>query len=189
MLSFRVFFCVDVRGQSNTGVNDAQLNGNYAIYLQAGSGAMEHLVRFCVRRQIHGGRGRESDERRMDSNGVGADHAGRSTVYRNLFIGADNRGVMSLNISGGSAKWRRDAANGNAQFIEFDASGGAGTIGSGTMKKPDISAYSAARITGDYAFGAAGSDNETIAQPIEAALLRTGQGLSATQRGMSTLRH
>src|SRR5260370_9143550 len=50
-------------------------------------------------------------------------------------------------------------ANGNAQFIKFDAGGGFGTIGSGTMEKVDTTAYNTAKITGDYAFGVAGLDN------------------------------
>jgi len=38
------------------------------------------------------------------------------------------------------------------------------------MEKADISAYSAARITGDYAFGAAGSDNANNRAAIEGPL-------------------
>jgi hypothetical protein len=67
---------------------------------------------------------------------------------------------MTLNISGSTAKFAfAMMANGNARFIEFDAAGGNGTIGSGTMEKVDTSAYNAARIAGDYAFGLAGLDN------------------------------
>jgi len=48
---------------------------------------------------------------------------------------------MTLNIGGGSARLAfAMLANGNAQFIEFDAAGGAGTIGSGTMEKADTTA-------------------------------------------------
>jgi len=56
---------------------------------------------------------------------------------------------MTWNISGSSARLAfAMLANGNAQFIEFDAGGGSGTIGSGTMEKEDTTAYSAARING-----------------------------------------
>jgi len=48
MLSFACFFASTVRGQSNTGVNDAKLNGNYA-FTSRDQGQWEHLVRFCVR--------------------------------------------------------------------------------------------------------------------------------------------
>jgi len=44
-------------------------------------------------------------------------------------------------------------ANGNAQFIKFDPQADQDD-GSGTMEKADTSAYSTARIAGDYAFGA-----------------------------------
>src|SRR5258708_14361378 len=67
-------------------------------------------------------------------------------------------------------------ANGNAQFIEFDAAGGAGTIGSGTMEKADTTAFSTARITGDYAFGAAGFDNGSNRAAIEGRFTSNGTG-------------
>jgi len=54
-------------------------------------------------------------------------------------IGADNRGVMTLNFAGSSAKLAfAMTANRHAQFIEFDASGGAGTIARGTMERPTL---------------------------------------------------
>src|SRR5260370_919026 len=64
----------------------------------------------------------------------------------------------------------------NAQFIEFDASGGAGTIGSGTMERADTTAYSTARITGDYTFGAAGFDNANNRAAIEGRFTSNGTG-------------
>jgi hypothetical protein len=92
-------------------------------------------------------------------------------------IGADHRGVMTLNFSGSSAKLAfAMLANGNAQFIEFDASGGSGTIGSGTMEKADTTAYSTARITGDYAFGAVGFDNGNNRAAIEGRFTSNGTG-------------
>src|SRR5205807_9971136 len=92
-------------------------------------------------------------------------------------IGADNRGVMTLNISGSSAKLAfAMLANGNAQFIQFDSSGGAGIIGSGTMEKADTTAYSTARITGDYAFGAAVFDNVNNRSAIEGRFTSNGTG-------------
>ncbi len=74
-------------------------------------------------------------------------------------------------------------ANGNAQFIEFDASGGAGTIGSGTMEKADTTAYSTARITGDYAFGAAGSDNANNRAAIAGRFTSNGTGTLTNAAG------
>jgi len=95
---------------------------------------------------------------------------------------------MTLNIGGGSAKLAfAMMANGNAQFIEFDAAGGVRTIGSGTMEKADTTAFSTARITGDYAFGAAGLDNVNNRAAIEGDGLRMGQALSPTPRETSML--
>jgi hypothetical protein len=89
-----------------------------------------------------------------------------------------------LNISGSSARLAfAMMANGNAQFIEFDASGGSGTIGSGTMEKADTTAYSAARITGDYAFGAAGFDNGNNRGAIEGRFTSNGAGTLTNAAG------
>ena len=74
-------------------------------------------------------------------------------------------------------------ANGNAQFIEFDASGGAGTIGSGTIEKADAGSFSTARITGDYAFGAAGSDKANNRAAIEGRFTSNGTGAFANAAG------
>src|SRR2546427_1757300 len=74
-------------------------------------------------------------------------------------------------------------ANGTAQFIEFDASGGSGTIGSGTMEKADTTAYNTARITGDYAFGAAGFDNANDRAAIEGRFTSNGTGTLTNAAG------
>jgi len=67
-------------------------------------------------------------------------------------------------------------ANGNAQFIEFDAGGGSGRIGSGTMEKVDTTAYNTVKITGDYAFGAAGLDNLNNRAAIAGRFTSNGTG-------------
>ncbi len=74
-------------------------------------------------------------------------------------------------------------ASGNAQLIEFDASGGSGTIGSGTIEKADTTAYSTARITGDYAFGAAGFDNVNNRAAIEGRFTSNGTGTLTNAAG------
>src|SRR5258708_34477314 len=84
---------------------------------------------------------------------------------------------MTLTFSGSSTKLAfAMLANGNAQFNEFDASGGQGTIGSGTMEKADTTAFSTARITGDYAFGAAGFDNGNNRASIQGRFTSNGTG-------------
>src|SRR6266850_4933457 len=60
------------------------------------------------------------------TNGVGAGATSAQPFTGAYAIGADHRGVMTFNIGGGSAKLTfAMMADGNAQFIEFDASGGA----------------------------------------------------------------
>src|SRR5258708_8216647 len=65
---------------------------------------------------------------------------------------------MNLNIPGGGTLAFAMMANGNAKFVEIDASGGHGTVGSGTMEKVDTPAFRTAKIAGDYAFGVVGFD-------------------------------
>jgi hypothetical protein len=92
-------------------------------------------------------------------------------------IGSDNRGTMTLSIAGGTAKLAfAMTANGNAQFIEFDAAGGAGTIGSGTMEKADTAAFSTASVTGDYAFGLSGFDASSNRLAFAGRLTADGAG-------------
>src|SRR5258708_21831850 len=67
-------------------------------------------------------------------------------------------------------------ANGNAQFVEVDAGGGTGTVGSGTMEKADANAYNMAKITGDYAFGVAGLDGWNNRTAIAGRFTANGAG-------------
>src|SRR5260370_5737145 len=67
-------------------------------------------------------------------------------------------------------------ANGNAKFVEIDAAGGHGTVGSGTMEKVDTTAYSTAKITGDYAFGVAGFDQSNNRTAIAGRFTANGAG-------------
>jgi len=166
-----------VPGQTNTGGTNAELNGNYAFTFNGFSGnASVSSVFTAVGRFTADGAGNLTSGE-LVNNGVGAGAARPQSFTGTYSIGADHRGVMSLNISGSSAKLAfAMLANGNAQFIEFDASGGAGLIGSGTMEKADTTAYSTARITGDYAFGAAGFDNVNNRAAIEGRFTSNGTG-------------
>src|SRR5258708_11056758 len=96
----------------------------------------------------------------LDTNGVGIGTFVAQAFTGTYSIGADHRGVMTFTGPGGSLRFAfAMLANGNAHFIEFDASGGAGNIRSGTIEKADSSAYNTAGITRRYAFGAGGFYN------------------------------
>ncbi len=156
--------------------NNAELNGNYAFTFNGitGSGGGSSVFAAVGRFTADGAGNLTNGE--LDTNTVSGGGAAQSFTGT-YSIGADNRGAMTLNIGGGSARLAfAMLANGNAQFIEFDASGGAGTIGSGTMEKADTTAYSTARITGDFAFGAAGSDNANNRAAIEGRFTSNGTG-------------
>src|SRR5258707_11181207 len=148
-----------VPGPPSTAVDNAALNGNYAFSFSGltGNGGVSSVYASAGRFTADGAGNLTNGE--LDTNTVAGGGAAQSFTGT-YSIGNDNRGVMTLNLSSSSAKLAfAMLANGNAQFIEFDASGGAGTIGSGTMEKADTTAYSTARITRDYAFGPAGFAN------------------------------
>ena len=156
--------------------NNAELNGSYAFTFNGirGSGGGSSVFAAVGRFTADGAGNLTNGE--LDTNAVGGGTTGQPFTGT-YSIGADNRGVMTWNISGSSARLAfAMLANGNAQFIEFDAGGGSGTIGSGTMEKEDTTAYSAARITGDYAFGAAGFDNANNRAAIEGRFTSNGTG-------------
>src|SRR5207244_11430081 len=114
----------------------------------------------------------------MDATGVGTGGAlpgkGLTGTYT---IGADNRGVMTWNLPGRAVQFAvAMTPNGNAGFIEFDASAGSGTIGSGTIESADTNAFSTASITGDYAFGVAGLDDSNNRAAIIGRFASDGTG-------------
>jgi len=180
ILCFALAFASIAQGQSN----NAELNGNYAFNFTGVSGnGTTSSVFGAVGRFTADGAGNLTNGE-LVTNGVGAGATSPQAFTGTYVIGADNRGVMTLNIGGGSAKLAfAMMANGNAQFIEFDAAGGSGTIGSGTMEKADTTAFSTARITGDYAFGAAGLDNVNNRAAIEGRLTSNGTGTFTNAAG------
>jgi hypothetical protein len=180
ILCFALVFASIAQGQSN----NAALNGNYAFNFTGVSGnGTTGSVFGAVGRFTADGAGNLSNGE-LVTNSAGGGATSPQAFTGTYSIGADNRGVMTLNFSGSSAKLAfAMMANGNAQFIEFDAAGGAGTIGSGTMEKADTTAFSTARITGDYAFGAAGFDNGSNRAAIEGRFTSNGTGTLSNAAG------
>src|SRR5258707_2264295 len=171
-----------VRAQTS-GVNNAELNGNYAFTFRgiSGNGTVSSVFGAVGRFTADGAGNVTNGE--LDTNTVGGGAAAQSFTGT-YSIGADKRGVMTMNISGSSAKLAfAMMANGNAQFIEFDAAGGSGTIGSGTIEKADATAFSTAKITGDYAFGAAGLDNANNRAAIAGRFTSNGTGTLTNAAG------
>jgi hypothetical protein len=174
-----------VHSQTNSGVNNAELNGNYAFTFSGHSGnSTVSSVFAAVGRFTADGVGNLTNGE-LDTNGVGSGAALTAQAFTGSYsIGADNRGLMTLNFSGSTAKLAfAMTASGNAQFIEFDATGGTGTIGSGTMEKADTTAYGTSRLTGDYAFGAGGFDNVNNRAAIEGRFTANGTGTFTNAAG------
>jgi len=185
MVWVMLLFGAVVRAQGASGVNDHELNGSYAFSFSGirGNASVSSVFAAVGRFTADGGGNLTNGE--IDTNGVGVGTALAAQSFTGAYsIGADHRGVMTFTGPGGSLKFAfAMLANGNAHLIEFDATGGTGTIGSGTIEKADTTAYSTARITGDYAFGAAGFDNAHNRAAIEGRFTSNGTGTLSNAAG------
>jgi hypothetical protein len=179
ILSFVLVLALTASAQTAPGVNNAALNGNYAFAFNGmTTGGGNNSTPFAaVGRFTSDGAGNLTNGE-LDTNGVGPQEKLIAQAFTGSYsIGADNRGVMNLNIPGGGTLAFAMMANGNAKFVEIDAAGGHGTVGSGTIEKVDTAAYSAAKIAGDYAFGVAGDDASNNRTAIAGRLTANGAGI------------
>ncbi|HTA59059.1 MAG TPA: hypothetical protein VK805_12925 [Candidatus Baltobacteraceae bacterium] len=173
-----LFSAAMTRAQGTTGVNNAELKGDYAFTFNGmttgGSGGSTPFA--AVGRFSADGAGNLTNGV-LDTNGVGIPEKLIDQAFTGTYsIGADNRGVMNLNIPGGGKLAFVMMSNGTAKFVEIDASGGNGTVGSGSMEKADAAAYSTGTIVGDYAFGVAGFDLSNNRTAIAGRMTANGAG-------------
>lgn len=189
-----LFSAATLRAQGSSGVNNAQLIGDYAFTFNGmttgGSGGSTPFA--AVGRFTADGAGNLKNGV-LDTNGVGIPEKLIDQAFTGTYsIGADQRGVMNLNIPGGGKLAFVMMSNGTAKFVEIDASGGNGTVGSGSVEKADTTAYSASKIVGDYAFGVAGFDLSNNRTAIAGRMTANGAGTftggaaDANQSGMFT---
>jgi len=165
--------------RAQTGVNNAELNGNYAFtFTGLTTGGGNNSTPFAsVGRFTADGAGNLT-QGEVDTNGVGPQEKLIAQSFTGTYeIGADHRGVMNLNIPGGGTLAFAMMANGNAKFIEIDAAGGHGTVGAGSIERADTSAYFTANISGDYAFGVAGYDLSNNRAAIAGRVTANGMGV------------
>lgn len=178
-----MFLAPAVQGQS--GVNNADLNGNYAFTFNgmSGNGSVSSAFASVGRFTADGAGNLTNGE--LDTNGVGTDVALVAQPFTGTYsIGADHRGVMTFTIGSSTTRLAfAMKADGNAQFIEFDAAGGAGRLGSGSIEKADSTAFGTARITGDYAIGVAGFDNGNNRAAIAGRFSSNGTGVLTNAAG------
>jgi hypothetical protein len=171
-------FAASLQAQSTTGVNNAELKGDYAFRFDGmttgGSGGSTPFA--AVGRFTSDGAGNLTSGV-LDTNGVGIPEKLIDQGFTGTYsIGADNRGVMNLNIPGGGKLAFVMMSTGTAKFVEIDASGGNGTVGSGSMEKADTTAYTTSKIVGDYAFGVAGFDFSNNRTAIAGRMTANGAG-------------
>ena len=160
IMCFALVLASAVRAQNPPGVNNAELKGDYAFTfngMTTGGGGGSTIFAAVGRFTADGAGNLTNGE--LDTNSAQLQQRATALTFSGTYtIGADHRGVMSLNIPGGGTLAFAMMANGNAQFVEIDASGGTGEVGSGTMEKVDTTAYNTTKIAGDYAFGFTGLD-------------------------------
>ncbi len=166
------------RAQVAPGVNDAELKGDYAFTFNGmTTGGGNNSTPFAAVGRITSDGAGNLTNGELDTNGVGLPEKLVAQSFAGTYsIGADNRGVMNLNIPGGGTLAFAMMANGDAKFVEIDAGGGHGTVGSGTMEKVDTTAYGTAKIVGDYAFGVAGFDISNNRTAIAGRFTANGAG-------------
>ena len=183
MVCLTIMLGAAAQAQTGGGVNASELSGNYAFSLSGirGNGSVSAPFAAVGRFSADGAGNLTNGE--LDANGVGTTFVAQAFTGT-YSIGADHRGVMTFTGPGGSLKFAfAMLANGNAHVIEFDATGGTGTIASGTIEKADTTAYSTARITGDYAFGGAGFDPTMNRAAIEGRFTSNGSGTLSNAAG------
>lgn len=181
IMCFALLLASAVRAQ--TGVNNAALKGDYAFSfngMTTGDGVSSTPFAAVGRFTADGAGNLTNGE--LDANGLGVSMGGIEKGVALAFtgsytIGADNRGVMNLNIPGGGTLAFVMLANGNAKFVEVDASGGHGTVGSGSMERANTSSYNTAAIVGDYAFGVAGFDQSNNRTAMAGRFTANGMGM------------
>jgi len=178
IICFALLVASTVQGQSAPGVNKAALKGDYAFSfngMTTGDGVTSTPFAAVGRFTADGAGSLSNGE--LDANGFGAMEKAVAQPFTGTYsIGADYRGVMNLNIPGGGTLAFAMMANGNAKFVEIDASGGHGTVGSGTMEKVDTTAFSTAKIAGDYAFGVVGFDQSNNRTAMAGRFTANGLG-------------
>src|SRR3981081_569666 len=103
ILFFVFFFASTVHGQTNTGVNNSELNGNYAFTFRgSSSNGSVSSVYAAIGRFTADGAGNLSNGQ-LDANTVGG--GGAAQPFTGTYsIGADHRGLMTLNFGNSSAR-------------------------------------------------------------------------------------
>src|SRR5882672_3767906 len=93
ILCFALLFASSVQGQTNTGVNNAELNGNYAFSFSgfSGNGSVSSVFGAVGRFTADGAGNLTNSELAANSAGGGA--VSPQPFTGTYSIGADNRGV------------------------------------------------------------------------------------------------
>jgi hypothetical protein len=97
-------------------------------------------------------------------------------------IGANHLGIVTITFADGTTATYALAvsADGSARFIQFDAIAGAGTNGSGDMKKQDSVSLAGLKTAGNYVFQLAGVDSQSARMAMAGAFTVSDSGVMST---------
>ncbi|MGH9711792.1 MAG: InlB B-repeat-containing protein [Candidatus Acidiferrales bacterium] len=158
----------------NVTAQAAMVNGPYGVLFRGVSDADGSLRDFVGSLNFNGTGGLAGT---IDTNGNGSSPAAQMiSVTGTYTVGADNRGLMTLNIPG--AKFGTfafsvgDVHNGivySGRFVRFDDDTGTGTRGAGIFRRQMPSSFTPASFAGTYTFNGTGEDPQ-LARAIELGL-------------------
>lgn len=142
--------------------NESKMSGSYAFLMQGfnSSGYVALAGQFTA-----DGTGKITAGQEDIDTPLNVTNPQVTPVGSSYSLGADDRGCLTLATAAGSTIFRfaLGASNGSAltkgHIIEFDDTTGYGQRGAGIIRLQDSTAFSTAKVTGNYAFGASGVDS------------------------------
>ncbi len=147
--------------------SESALNGEYAFLVQGFQGTSGTPVTVVASFAADGTGNVTAGEEDMNSS-AGPQHVTVNPTGSFYSVGLDKRGCVTLLNSGGTTTTFHFALGGvnagvasKGRIIEFDdnSNNGAGTRGSGILRLQDTTAFSAAQLKSNYAFGLDGVDS------------------------------
>ena len=179
LLACVTLLCTGGLRAQTSGVNNSALNGAYVFNLNGFSVNARVSSPFAALGRFNADGAGNLTAGMLDTNGVGSSAVLSRQAFSGTYaIGSDNRGVMTLTVPGGSMILAfAMTAKGNAKVIRFDATGGNGTVSSGTIEKISNGVIKTQRINGAYAFGVAGFDTANNRTALVGRLTGNGAGV------------
>jgi len=163
--------------------NNAEMNGNYAFTFSGmTTGGGDAFTPFSAAGRFTADGAGNLTAGELDTNGVGIPEKLVAQPFNGTYqIGADHRGVMDLNIPGGGTLAFVMLANGNAKFVEIDASAGMEPSAPASLKDPTPRHTTRPALSATTLLVWPVWTPEMIARRLQDVLPRAGRECSATE--------